>query len=122
MAGQGTERTRRLGLGFALGALVGALLRDLGVASLVSFGGDQALFVPLFGFGGALLSVTRLRAIPAWGAALAFALWSTVCFTPLSRAASACSSAWATVSRRRVAFVALSRRCQRWRRLSRARA
>jgi uncharacterized SAM-binding protein YcdF (DUF218 family) len=83
---QGTDRIRRFGTGLALGALAGALLRDLGLAGLVSFWGERAWLVPLFGLAGGLVALTRLRAVPAWGAALAFAVWATVCVTPLSRA------------------------------------
>jgi uncharacterized SAM-binding protein YcdF (DUF218 family) len=75
----------RAGIGVALGALSGMLVREIGLDQAISYSGSAASLVLLFAVLGTGLSVSRLarfaRAVPI-GLAL---LWLLVAFTPLAR-------------------------------------
>lgn len=72
-------------LGASFGLVVGLLARDLDLATLVSFWGDQTLFLPLGTILGALCGASRFRkGLYAVTGGMAF-LWLLVSYGPLSR-------------------------------------
>jgi len=73
----------RAGTGLAVGALAGALAKDLDLLSLASYWNDRAPFVLGAALAGALLWNTRLRWLVGLGAASLLALWTVVAYTSL---------------------------------------
>jgi uncharacterized SAM-binding protein YcdF (DUF218 family) len=75
---------RPSGVGFAVGALVGFLLRELDAPGLVSYWGDRTPFLVVPAAGGAALWALRpARRLLAAAAATLAALWLVVAYTPL---------------------------------------
>ena len=73
----------RVGTGFAVGALVGLLAKELNLLSLVSYWEDQAPFVLYAALAGAVLWSTRLKWIVGLCTAGLLFLWTVVAFTSL---------------------------------------
>jgi uncharacterized SAM-binding protein YcdF (DUF218 family) len=80
----GTRRTARLAWGLALGALAGEFIRELDLATLVSFEGDRQYVIVGAAVLGGVLGLTRLRLLAVAAVAGLAALWLGVCFTPLA--------------------------------------
>jgi uncharacterized SAM-binding protein YcdF (DUF218 family) len=80
----GGLRAEALLSGLALGALAGEFIRELDLASLVSFTGDRQYVIVGAAVVGGALAFTRLRVLPGAAAGALGVLWLAVCFTPLS--------------------------------------
>jgi uncharacterized SAM-binding protein YcdF (DUF218 family) len=81
---EGRRRIARLAWGLALGALAGEFVRELDLATLVSFNGDRQYVILGAAILGGALALTPLRSLAAVAAAGLGALWLAVCFTPVS--------------------------------------
>ena len=78
------SRAQRLAMGAALGALGGFFVRDLNLATLLSYGGDRTPMVAWGAAIGALLWITPLRRLLAGLVGLLALAFAVVAFTPLS--------------------------------------
>ena len=86
MARASGNRTAHLGVGLAVGAVVGMVALDLNFPSLVSFWPDASALVVVSAVATALAWLTTpLRRVAAVAAALLAALWLVVSFSPLTR-------------------------------------
>ena len=73
----------RLTAGLASGALVGLLILDLNLPTIVSFWGDLSFLVPAAAVIGVLLWLTPLRRLVAAAAVALVLLWLATAYTPL---------------------------------------
>jgi uncharacterized SAM-binding protein YcdF (DUF218 family) len=81
----GRVRTRSSPLfGFTAGALVGMIVDDLGLSSMISYWGDTGPFVVGCALAGALLWTTSLRRFVGAAVVVLGILWLVVAFTPFS--------------------------------------
>ena len=80
----GSSMAARMGVGLALGALVGLMSTNLGLPQLVSWWRGYASLTIACSALGALLAVTRLRRAMVWATLLLGALWLAVVATPLT--------------------------------------
>jgi uncharacterized SAM-binding protein YcdF (DUF218 family) len=78
-------RWPRAGVGLAVGATTGLLIKDLDLLSLVSYWGQRAPLVVLTAAAGALVWQTRLRGLFGAAAAGLATVWLAVAFTPVCR-------------------------------------
>jgi uncharacterized SAM-binding protein YcdF (DUF218 family) len=81
---RGGGRWAAAGTGLCAGALVGLVVVDLNLPSLVSWYGDRSYLVPAAAVLGALAWLTPLRKAVGLAVALLALLWSVVAFTPLT--------------------------------------
>jgi uncharacterized SAM-binding protein YcdF (DUF218 family) len=77
-------RAARLATGLATGAVLGWLVADLNLPTLVSYTGDRSYLVLALAGVGALVWLTPLRRLLGAGTALLAGAWLAVCFTPLT--------------------------------------
>jgi uncharacterized SAM-binding protein YcdF (DUF218 family) len=78
------SRWESLGVGLAVGGLIGLLVKDLGLSSVVSYWGAIAPWIVAAALITAAFWRTRLRGIFGWSAACLGILWLIVSFTPLT--------------------------------------
>ena len=78
------SRWKSLGAGLTVGGLLGLLVKDLGLAGLVSYWGDIAPWIISAALITAVFWRTRLRWILGGSAACLGILWAIVAFTPLT--------------------------------------
>ncbi len=81
-----TERATTItgiGVGFALGALLGLLAKELNLLSLISYWDDRAPWVVGAAIAGAAIWGTRLRWLLGVGVVALGTLWLAVAFTPI---------------------------------------
>jgi uncharacterized SAM-binding protein YcdF (DUF218 family) len=74
-----------LSSGGALGFLIGLVAKDLDLAMLVSFWGDEGLLVVASALLGAIMGLTSLRRILVPAAAASALLWLVVGYSPITR-------------------------------------
>ena len=79
-----TERATGIGVGIALGDLLGLLAKELNLLSLISYWHDRAPWVVGVAILGGAIWSTRLRWLLGLGVAALDALWLVIAFTPLS--------------------------------------
>jgi uncharacterized SAM-binding protein YcdF (DUF218 family) len=78
------SRWKSLGVGLTVGGLIGLLVKDLGLSTVVSYWGDIAPWVVVAALVTAVFWRTRLRWIFGWCAAGLATLWIIVSFSPLT--------------------------------------